>query len=127
MNSVLGLGAWFITGIASLAVGFHSLNVDVLKVTQLTSIKTFLEYLAGASGLTSLIMFIMYRSESMCAQSIGLTSVWIITGIVSLCIGLSSLGFNTIKTLSLDSMRGVIQIIAGVCGVWSLLVFFQNM
>jgi hypothetical protein len=127
MNSVLGMGAWFITGVASLALGFHSLNVDVLKISQLTSIKTFLEYVAGASGLTSLIMFIMYRSESLCAQSVGLTAVWIVTGIVSLCIGLSSLGFNTIKTLSLDNMRGVIQIAAGVCGVWSLLVFFQSM
>lgn len=127
MNSVLGLGAWLITGIASLAVGFNALNVDILKITQLTSIKTFLEYLAGASGLTSLILFIVYRNEECCAHSIGLTTVWIVTGIVALCIGLSSLGFNTLKTLSLEPMRRVIQIIAGVCGVWSLLVFFQNM
>ncbi len=127
MNNVLGMGAWLITGVSSLIVGFGALNVDILKVTQLTSIKTFLEYLAGAAGLTSLILYIMYRNDVACAQSVGVTTVWIATGLVSLCIGLDSLGFKTLKTLSLEPLRRVIQMVAGVCGVWSLLMFFQNM
>lgn len=127
MNSVLGMGAWFITGVASLIVGFGALHVDILKVTQLTSIKSFLEYLTGAAGLTSLILFIMYRNDMGCTQTVGTTTVWIVTGLVALCIGLDSLGFKTLKTLNLEPMRRVIQIIAGVCGVWSLLMFCQNM
>lgn len=127
MNSILGMGAWFITGVSSLVVGFGALNVDLLKVTQLTSIKTFLEYLAGAAGLTSLILFLMYRNETACAQSVGVTTVWIVTGLVALCIGLDSLGFKTLKTLNLEPMRRVIQIIAGVCGIWSLLMFCKQM
>ncbi len=127
MDSLLGMGAWFVTGVASLAVGFGALNVDILKVTQLSSVKTFLEYVAGAAGLTSLILYIMYHKEVICADSIGLTTIWIVTGIVALCIGLGSLGFNVTKTLNLEPLRQVIQIVAGVCGVWSLLVFFQKM
>ena len=45
---------------------------------------------------------------------------WLVSGLVSVLLGLAALGFNILKECKLEKQRSILQMIVGVFGAWSL-------
>ncbi len=116
---------WPATAFISVGVGLGGLGIDLLKVLHVSSLRTFLEYVAGILGTLSLIGFFVYRQELGCECMI-VNVTWLLTAIISLGTGLDAIGVNLIKMLNLQGARKILQFVAGALGVYSLIGFFKS-
>ncbi len=122
---VIKMIVWPLTGIISVGVGLGGLGIDVLKILHVTSLRSFLEYVAGILGTLSLIGFFVYRQDIGCDCMV-INVTWLLTALISLGIGLDAIGVNLIKMLNLQGARKVLQFLAGALGIYSLIGFFKN-
>lgn len=124
----LYLWAWSGSAFVAIFVGADALGTNVLKSFNLNSYRKVLQYISGAAGLMALCSLFM-KNESILA-SIHLNgnslhkTVWLMSAITSSFVGLEAVGFNILKSLSLNSYRKVLQYIAGAAGAYSLYLYF---
>ena len=119
--------AWPITAVVTLCTGLAAFGFNTLKVLHLDMARKAMQYISGVAGLVSL--YCWFTARKMIAVGFSgnpkLASItWFITGLVALCVGLASIGFDLIKTVKLNAYRQILQYVAAVFGVYSLVAYF---
>lgn len=119
--------AWPITAVVTLFTGLAAFGFNALKVLRLDMARKALQYVSGVAGLVSL--YCWFTARKMIAVGFSgnpkLASVtWFVTGLVALSVGLAAVGFDVIKKAKLNSYRPILQYVAAVFGVYSLVAYF---
>ena len=119
--------AWPITAVVTLFTGLAAFGFNALKVLHLDMARKVMQYVAGVAGLVSL--YCWFTGRKMIAVGFSgnpklASATWFVTGLVALCVGLAAIGFDVIKTVKLNAYRQILQYVAAVFGVYSLIAYF---
>ncbi len=119
--------AWPITAVVTLCTGLAAFGFNALKVLHLDMARKVMQYISGVAGLVSL--YCWFTARKMIAVGFSgnpkLASItWFVTGLVALCVGLAAIGFDVIKTVKLNAYRPMLQYVAAVFGIYSLIAYF---
>lgn len=124
MNALLGQVTWVITALVCIVAGLQPLKVDLMKLLNLSCCQPAYNLIAGAAGVFSLVMYVLYAQNIPHETSLK-ELVWILTALFSLDIGLQGFNIHALKAVGLEATIPGLQLVSLLAGCWSLVVFVK--
>lgn len=118
------------SAIVALCIGLAGAGVNVLKLVQLNGLRKALSIAAGACGLLTLAFYFMDATDPVFAQFQAEGNILnLVTalgcGIIALCVGAASFGFNVLKVTNFNGARRALEFVAGIIGGYGLILYFR--
>ncbi len=118
------------SAVVAFCIGLASAGVNVLKLVQLNGLRKALSIAAGACGLLTIVFYLMDATDPVFMQfhtegnMLNLVTA-LGCGVIALCVGAASFGFNVLKVINMNSARRALEFVAGILGGYGLILYFR--